>query len=283
MKFLKKYPKDIQEQIIEELKAEWTYNSTAIEGNTLSLGETKQVIAGLTIAGHSLKEHKEVYGHVNAIELIDLAVNSEDFRMSLEFLNKLNYAVMTNLIMDVDNPVGELKPYNNGCNSIQDGKAKWLDYSPANITKELMEKWIDLFNETVVTSPQESIEAFAQLHISFTSIHPYSDGNGRMVRLLANVPTLKAGYPPIIINKKNREDYIDILSKYSFNGGIPKSANDDIVVLGEDYQRFETFVEREAKNIYKILFKYDVEKSKKKLTTEIQKGNNISVKNIRRN
>lgn len=263
MKFLAKYPENIREKVLEELKAEWTYNSTAIEGNTLNLGETKQVIAGLTISGHSLAEHKEVYDHVNAIGLIEKAVEDDEFKMSLEFLNQLNASVMTKRVIDVQNPVGELKNSDNGCQHFKDGKLTWLSYSPVEITKPLILRWIYRFNNTKVNSPVEAIKAFSNLHLSFASIHPYADGNGRMIRLLANIPILKAGYPPIIISREHRNEYIECLADYGQSGGIPTSKDSELIMQGEIYNKFMKFVKKESRNVYGILRKYHSVKSTK--------------------
>ena len=56
--------------------------------------------------------------------------------------------------------------------------------------------------------------AYVHLHVSFVRIHPFWDGNGRMARLIANIPVIMAGYPPIIIPKEGRKEYIDALSEY---------------------------------------------------------------------
>ena len=56
--------------------------------------------------------------------------------------------------------------------------------------------------------------AYMCLHVSFVRIHPFWDGNGRMARLIANVPIIRAGYPPIIIPKERRQEYIEALSEY---------------------------------------------------------------------
>ncbi len=71
MRFLDKFDKDIRKILIAQLRNLWTHTSTAIEGNTLTLGETAFVIEeGLTVSGKSLKDHQEMVGHARAIDLI---------------------------------------------------------------------------------------------------------------------------------------------------------------------------------------------------------------------
>ena len=69
--FYEGLPTDLRDQLLKRLSAEWTHESTAIEGNTLTLGETHKVLElGLTIGGKPLRDHQEVYGHARAIDLI---------------------------------------------------------------------------------------------------------------------------------------------------------------------------------------------------------------------
>ena len=90
-----------------------------------------------------------------------------------------------------------------------------------------MEKWLSHLNQEIAkclkeeTSKKELIQSYTLLHISFIHIHTFFDGNGRMARLLANLPVLKAGYPPIIIDQNQRQEYIRILSRYEITVGEP--------------------------------------------------------------
>lgn len=69
--FLKGLDADLQTSVLNQLRDLWTYNSTAIEGNTLTLSDTHFVLEqGLTISGKPIKEHQEIIGHASAIELL---------------------------------------------------------------------------------------------------------------------------------------------------------------------------------------------------------------------
>lgn len=68
---LRDLDRDIRQSLLHQIRDLWTHTSTALEGNILTLGETKFVIEeGLTVAGKPLKDHQEVMGHARAIELI---------------------------------------------------------------------------------------------------------------------------------------------------------------------------------------------------------------------
>ena len=79
-----------------------------------------------------------------------------------------------------------------------------------------MKAWLDEFNEfyRAEATEDEAIDAYARTHVGFTSIHPFYDGNGRLARLLSNLPVLFAGYPPIVIPVESRQDYLQALWDY---------------------------------------------------------------------
>ena len=69
-------------------------------------------------------------------------------------------------------------------------------------------------------------EAYTEIHLGFTAIHPYADGSGRMARLLANLPLLQAGQPPLLIDVDQRREYIALLGEYSLQQGAPKPGDE---------------------------------------------------------
>ena len=111
---------DLREALIVQLRNLWTHTSTAIEGNTLALGETAFVFQeGLTISGKPLKDHQEVVGHARAIDLLhDCLQKGKVFSESGLFA--LHKAVQTEVMVDVGRPVGDWKkePLSTHCPSI---------------------------------------------------------------------------------------------------------------------------------------------------------------------
>ena len=100
MEFFQHLDSDIKAALKAQLRDFWTHSSTAIEGNTLTLGETKFVIEeGLTISGKPLKDHQEVVGHARAIDLSYAMVGRTEIRDTDLF--ELHKAVMTQTVVDV--------------------------------------------------------------------------------------------------------------------------------------------------------------------------------------
>lgn len=211
---------DLREGLMKQIVAVWTHDSTAIEGNTLTLGETSQVLElGLTISGKPLKDHQEVYGHARAIDLIRRM--DEEAELDQSALFDLHRAVMPDSAVDAMNPIGEWKQDYNGVTGVVRGRTKYFEYSPPADVPSLMQEWLEEFNRlrNADLSQDEAIDAYARTHLVFVRIHPFFDGNGRMARLLANLPALGAGWPPVLISIENRARYIDILWRYQSAAG----------------------------------------------------------------
>ncbi|MFH0726885.1 MAG: Fic family protein [Pseudomonadota bacterium] len=244
MKFLEGLSEDIKKNLLEQLKVSWTHTSTAIEGNALTLGETAFVLSeGLTIGGKSLKDHRDVQGHARAVDSMYALVGKDEITASDLFdLHKL---VISEQILDVYKPIGGWKRENNSANITVKNKQTMIEYANHWEVVELMASWLDMLNKEIQTSRerQDALNAYAKLHMSFVCIHPFGDGNGRIARLVSNLPCLKAGYPPIIIPKEKRYDYIMALAEYQLAHGVP-SLKTNLVQEGPLLNRFQTFCEQ---------------------------------------
>lgn len=215
--FLKDLDNDIRDALLAQLRNLWTHTSTAIEGNTLTLGETAFVLEeGLTISGKPLKDHEEVVGHAKAIDLVYDFIRRES-QLTEKDLFDLHKAVQTERVVDVYKPVGAWKVESNSTVIVSGNDQIIFEYAPPKDVPELMQDWLALFQKTCkenVANKEVALTAYAYLHVSFVRIHPFWDGNGRMARLIANVPVIMAGYPPVIIPKERRQEYIEALSEY---------------------------------------------------------------------
>jgi Fic family protein len=239
LEFLKILDQDLRDALLVQLRNLWTHSSTALEGNTLTLGETAFVLEeGLTISGKPLKDHIEVTGHARAIDLV-YRLSEKDFALTEHDLFCLHRAVQTEQIVDVYKPVGAWKVEANSTVIVDGDKQIIFEYARPGDVPTLMEAWQDLFitiNKEKALTKENALTFYCDLHAAFVRIHPFWDGNGRMARLLANIPVLKAGFPPIIIPKERRREYIQALSKYHLAVGTITAGNEllpAVDVLGE--------------------------------------------------
>ena len=236
---------DIRDQLVKQMAAVWTHDSTAIEGNTLTLGETVKVLElGLTINGKPLRDHQEVYGHARAIELVYRMIRQPE--ITEEDLFALHRAVIDKSAMDAFNPVGDWKQDFNGTTGVIEGQSVYMEYASPLDVPPLMNRWLKEFNKTLDTanSPKKAIARYVWAHLSFVRIHPFFDGNGRMARLVANLPVLRGGYPPIVVPRQRRSDYIDLLWEYeNAVGKIQRSS--PLAPEHPAIKRFETLLHDE--------------------------------------
>ena len=221
--FLQNLDKDLQKALITQLRNLWTHTSTAIEGNTLTLGETAFVLEeGLTVSGKPLKDHEEVVGHARAIDLI-YGLLAQGTPLNEEALFNLHKAVQTHVVLDVYKPVGGWKKEPNSTVGVVDETQVVFEYAAPRDIPPLMKQWFSLYHELMAAAvpgdKEKALHAYVALHVAFVRIHPFFDGNGRMARLVANLPVLKAGLPPVIVPREQRKAYIDALSHYHFAVG----------------------------------------------------------------
>lgn len=195
-------PSIVLKSIRESLMMEWTYNSNAIEGNSLTLQETKLVLEeGITIGGKTLREHFETMNHQEAIYFIEELAGKNNKITSKDILD-VHRLVLNNIEREY---AGRFR-----IGGVRIGGANFV---PPNAQKvpDLTDELIDWYN-----SDQNHLNPIIKstiFHHRFVWIHPFFDGNGRTVRLAFNLLLMKEGYPPAIILKNDRKKYYAALNQ----------------------------------------------------------------------
>lgn len=195
-------PASALNRIREDLSVEWTYNSNSIEGNTLSLRETKMVLQdGITVKGKSLREHFEAHNHEKAIDYLYSLVNDKYVLRSIDILS-LHGLVMRSI---EDEFAGRLR--NGGVRIVG------ANFTPPNAVRvsDLLDELIGFMKNNPLKA--NDIVLAAIFHHRLAWIHPFFDGNGRTVRLAMNLLLMKKGFPPAIILKNDRSKYYDALNQ----------------------------------------------------------------------
>lgn len=198
------------ERLNEEFLTEYTYNSNAIEGNTLTLRETDMVLRGLTIDQKSLKEHLEVIGHKEAFDYVRQLV-SESVQMSEKVIKDIHYLVLAD--KKEDRGIYRRVP-------VRIMGAAHEPVQPYLIIPKMEELLVQYKN-----SNEDIVTKLARFHIEFEGIHPFIDGNGRTGRLLVNLELMKAGYPPIDIKFTDRLKYYEAFDEYHLKNNISPMAD----------------------------------------------------------
>lgn len=189
----------------EEFLIEYIYNSTSIEGNTLSLNETRLVLEeGVTIGGKSLREHLDVTNQKEAIEWIAKFIQEKKDIKEADILT-LHRITLKGIS---DHWAGK---YKTSQNRILGSKLKTTPpYKVGTAMNNLV--------HAIATNPARynPLELAAFAHHELVKIHPFVDGNGRVARLMCNLILMRHGYPPVIIRVKDRNKYFVCLEKAHF-------------------------------------------------------------------
>ena len=193
------------ERLKEEFFVEYIYNSTSIEGNTLSLNETKLVLEeGIAIGGKSLREHLDITNQKEALDWITTIVKEKkDIRESdILALHRITLKGIS------DYWAGK---YKTSQNRVLGSKLKTTP--PYKVSIEMNNLTYEL---NINKNKYNPIEIAAVAHHELVRIHPFVDGNGRVARLLCNLILMKHGYPPIMIRANDRKKYFECLEKAHF-------------------------------------------------------------------
>lgn len=193
-----------KEQLFRELRISITHHSNAIEGISLSFGETKALLEnGTTAGGKPLSEQLIVLGFAKAYDVVVREANNPNMKVTSSFIKDLHYVMFEDALKVsssfIEKPIGAYRTderYIKGVN---------IKLSQANRISQDIENLLFRFDETM------SIEDIAQFHIEFEQIHPFADGNGRVGRLLMAFQYIQNDFVPPLILNENRKDYLDSL------------------------------------------------------------------------
>lgn len=202
-------PSAAVQNLREVFRVDWTYNSNAIEGNTLSLVETKVVLEeGLTVGGKTLREHFEAINHSEAILYVEECVQ-RNAELSEKVIKDIHGLILKNI--DRKN-AGR---YRNINVRISGSEHKPVDFMQVQNEIRTLLEWYDTYKNRL-----HPIKLAALFHFKFVYIHPFTDGNGRTTRLLMNFILMSRGYPPAIIKAKQerRLEYYKLLEEASLDG-----------------------------------------------------------------
>jgi Fic family protein len=200
-------PEAVRQNYEEVFNIEYTHNSTAIEGNTLSLAETKLILEdGISPNGKNMREVFEVFNHGKAYAYA-LKCISENKVLSKEIVKDIHEILMENIMYG-----GIYRNVN-----VYISGAKHTPPSPDEAYRQL-----DYFYSDMIVYQKEKhpINYAAWTHAEFVKIHPFVDGNGRTSRLLMNYQLAAAGYLPISIPKERRLEYFDTLEAYACENNL---------------------------------------------------------------
>ncbi|GAB4450272.1 MAG: Fic family protein [Anaerolineales bacterium] len=186
----------------EQFTLEWTYNSNAIEGSTLTLRETQLILeTGMTIGGKSLREHFEVINHREAIKYVESLADKKEPIAAFQ-VRQIHKLILSQID---DENAGQYRKTN-----VRIAGATLIPPEAWDVPQR-MSDWENWLKEA--ERAMHPVEVAALAHHQLTAIHPFVDGNGRTARLVMNLILFRAGYPPAVILRANRQQYYRVLSQ----------------------------------------------------------------------
>lgn len=220
-----------EQRILQKYRLDWNYHSNAIEGNSLTYGETRAFLMhGLTAKGKPLKDHLDIRGHNKAIDFLYQMIKEEseitetDIRSLHEVILVEPYEVDTRTEEGIPAKKRiQLGKYKTSPNHVLTQTGEIHYYASPEETPILMAELIETYRQNKANSEVHPYVLASYFHYRFTAIHPFDDGNGRMARLMMNLLLMKAGYPPVIIRqeKTSREAYYYALSQADAGEFVP--------------------------------------------------------------
>ncbi len=207
---LSKMRGSIQKEALESFEksfdVEYAHNSTAIEGNTLTLIQTKAILEdGLSVGGKTLREIYEVTNHAKAFAFVKKCV-AEGKPLNEAITKEIHALLMENILVG-------------GVYRSVEVRISGAGFRPPT-PNEMFRQVKHFFAGLPYRTDLNPIELAAWTHAEFVKIHPFVDGNGRTSRMLMNYQLMSAGFLPVSIAKENRLEYFDALEAYAVGGDL---------------------------------------------------------------
>ena len=220
---------EVEHRIMQKFRLDWNYHSNAIEGNQLTLGETRAfLMEGLTASGKPLKDHLDIKGHNELIDFLQLYIQQKqelteaDIREMHKILLREPYD--TEAVTEDGRIVKkrvELGVYKKTPNFVRTGAGQIHQYISPDDVEPKMYELVTWNRDHARTAELHPLVHAAFLHHRFLEIHPFDDGNGRLGRILMNLILMRHGFPPVVVKLSQRDRYVSALRQADVNEKTP--------------------------------------------------------------
>jgi Fic family protein len=221
---------DRMARVMQKLRLDWNYHSNSMEGNTLTLSETRAfILYGITAKGKPFRDYVEMRGHNEALKQLEQVVH-KDLRLTERIIKDFHKTILVEPFQD---ELAEINPgqYKKFGNYLYSPQLERIDFEPPEEVPRLVNELVNwtnnhLFPEELSRKGRRKYDFHPILvacyfHLRFIRIHPFGDGNGRMGRILMNLILMIKGYMPVIVRLENREEYYSVLNQSDTNNIEP--------------------------------------------------------------
>jgi len=212
---------DQEARVLQKFRLDWNYNSNAIEGNSLTLGETRSLLLhGLTAEGKPLRDHLDVRGHNEAILALGEVVRDKR-PLTEQFIRELHQLTLGEPhYKAAQTPDGlptrkRVVPgqYKTAPNNVLTTTGEMFYFATPEAMPAEMTDLVAWYRRETEQPTRHPVALAAEFHYRFVRIHPFDDGNGRLSRLLMNLVLLSHGYPITVIKNADRNRYFAALAQ----------------------------------------------------------------------
>ncbi len=215
---LRPISEDAMNRFYQKINLDWNYHSNSIEGNTLSLSETRSLLLhGITANGKPMRDHMEMKGHNEALKKLEDIAHKE-LTITESRIKEFHKMILVEPYQDEN---AEIKPgeYKTRSNYLYTSTGERIDFEPPQEVPRLMNELVNWLNNHI-ESPKRKKKKYdlhpiliaAGFHAQFIKIHPFGDGNGRTARIVMNLILMMTGYVPAIIKLDDRDNYYNALN-----------------------------------------------------------------------
>ncbi|MGI4884428.1 MAG: Fic family protein [Janthinobacterium lividum] len=210
-----------EQRVLQKFRLDWNYNSNAIEGNSLTLGETRSLLLhGLTAAGKPMRDHLDIKGHNEAVLWLEDFVRDER-PLTEQFIRGMHQVLLGEPYeVQAQTPDGQptrklIQPgqYKRQPNNVLTATGEMFYFASPEETPSRMTDLVDWYRHETENVALHPVALAAEFHYRFVRIHPFDDGNGRMSRLLMNLILLRHGYSVTVIKAADRNRYLAALAE----------------------------------------------------------------------
>jgi Fic family protein len=225
-------PSDVVQRLRQYFRLRNIYHSNAIEGNRLTIGETRVVIEdGLTLAGMSMKDQAEARNLGLALDYLEELAKDRETPISEADVKQLHSIVLKDI--DVEN-AGRYRAI-----PVTIGGSNHKPPSPDNVPSEMgkLSRW--LASASLPREGESGLVHALTAHAWFVNIHPFADGNGRTARLLMDLMLLRHGNPILVVTKDDRKRYYAALAESDVAGDLSALTSLGMDALGDTLDVYE--------------------------------------------
>lgn len=269
---LRPIDREQEARVLQKFWLDWNYHSNAIEGNTLTYGETRAfLLHGLTAQGKPFRDYLDMKGHKDAIEYLEELVRQQAPLTEVAIREMHRILLVEAYEMPAITADGfpskrkiAVGQYKTAPNSVRTSTGRMHFYASPEETASLMGDLLRWYRAE--RDKLHPLILAASFHYRFVAIHPFDDGNGRMARLLMNLIFMQSGYVPTVIKTESKPEYLAALEKADAG-----DLEDFTLLIGENLKRSLELYLRAARN-QPIDEPYDLDKAIRKLQEQLQEN-----------